>query len=151
MTHRKIREADHAELESIVSLYNLMWIGSKNPIDMKMAESYFAGLQHRPNHFMYVIEEDGRLVGTFLLLIKEDADKEAPEGVLENVAVHPRFRHQGIGTEMVDFAIEKCKLAGCARLIQPTNEKREDAAAFFESKGFARVGYNLVYKLPNDK
>lgn len=150
MTSRRIREADHAELVSIVSLYNLMWVGSKNPVDMKMAEKYFAGVKRRANHVMYVIEEDGRLVGTFLLLIKKTPGKDSCDGVLENVAVHPRFQRRGIGTEMVDFAIEKCRLAGCARLIQPTNEKREGATPFFESKGFSREGYNLVYELTDE-
>lgn len=142
----KIREAVRDELAQIVALYNLMWVGSKNPLDMKMAENFFEGLRKHSNHHMYVAEKDGRVIGSFVLLIEATGDGE-PEGVIENVVVHPRFQGKGVGKEMVRFAVDRCREAGCRRLVQPTSEKRESSAAFYESLGFTQEGYHLVKKI----
>ena len=91
--HVKIREPLREELPKVVTLYNLMWTQSENPLDVRWAESFFETVQKQPSQFMYVAEKDGRIVGAFMLLIRNSQPAGAdPEGVLENVVVHPKFR-----------------------------------------------------------
>jgi GNAT superfamily N-acetyltransferase len=136
----EIRTAKREELSAIVTLYNLMWLGSKSPIDLKVGENVFDQMERR-GQGMYVVDVDGRVVGAFMLLIKG-----REECIAENVVVHPKFQRQGIGKMMMSFVTEKCKEAGCRRLVVSSGEKRERESVrhFYESLGFKRRGYALV-------
>lgn len=150
MSDVKIRQAARDELAAIVQIYNMMWTKSESPLDLKMAENFFYGVERHPNHHMYVADSDGRIVGAFTLLVGEEADDGIREGILENVVVHPKFQHMGVGKGMLSFAIAACKAAHCGRLVQPLSEKRRIPQTFYESHGFRREGYRLVLPLERD-
>jgi len=138
----EIREATRDDLMTVVATYNLMWTDSKSPLDMKMAKNFFDGLERHPNHHMYVATTTGRIVGVFVLMIKDVSSGH--ESVLENVAVHPKFQGQGIGKEILSFVVDRSRKLGCARVIHSSRERRETASGFYEAHGFRRRGFNFV-------
>ncbi len=141
----QIREARREELPAIVTLYNLMWAGSKTPIAIKTGEGIFERMRANPNQRMYVAEVDGRVVGTFMMIVKDHpATGDARDCVVDNVVVHPRFQGKGIGKQMIRFVTEQGKQSGCARLVIAGGERRDDSHAFYESLGFTRKGYGFV-------
>lgn len=139
----EIRVAKREELPKVVTLYNLMWVGKK-PIDIKTGENIFDRMQKR-SQAMYVVTLDGRVVGTFMVLIK--ADDDGLQCVVENVVVHPKYQRRGIGKQVMAFVTEKCKEEGCHRLVVSSSDKRESSAQFYESQGFERRGYSFVKRI----
>jgi GNAT superfamily N-acetyltransferase len=65
---------------------------------------------------------------------------------LENVHVAAALRSRGIGRLMLEWAIERARLQGCARVQLTTNKLRKDAHRFYERLGF--VASHEGMKLP---
>ena len=57
-------------------------------------------------------------------------------GLLENVHVRPDQRGNGIGTQMVQWAISYCREAGCGLVQLTSNKLRLDAHRFYRTLGF---------------
>ena len=128
-----IREARRDELPQIVTLYNLMWSDSENPIDIKTAQSVFDGMS-KGGRWMFVAEVDDRVVGSFMIV----KSGEGRECVLDNVVVHPRYQRQGIGRQIVDFVADRCRREGCRQIVGSIRERHESSRAFWQSMGFER-------------
>ena len=64
---------------------------------------------------------------------------------IEGVRIADRARGQGLGQQMIDWAIDRAKENGC-RIVQLTSNKARDRAiAFYEGLGFenTHVGFNM--------
>ena len=71
------------------------------------------------------------------------AHQGAPSGVVEDVAVLNDLQGKGIGKLMMEFAMEKCKEAGCYKLVLSSNMKRTEAHAFYKSLNFEKHGFSF--------
>ena len=148
MANLDIRPWTLSEITPVVRLYNLMWMGTGTPLDLKMARRFFEGVQKNPDHDMYVAVMEGRIVGVFSLLVDKVGKTECGCRVrLENVAVHPKYRGQGIGKGIIRFVKKRCRDVGCDTVLHATHERRAEANSFYESLGFKREGYYLVLKV----
>ena len=108
------------------------------------AEAIFARMERYPDYHLYVAVFDGKIVGTFALLVMDNLGHlGAPSGLMEDVAVDPECQGQGVGREMVEYAIGICRKKGCYKLALSANLKRERAHAFYESLSLARHGYSF--------
>ena len=67
--------------------------------------------------------------------------------MIESVRVDERFRGQGIGREMMLWAIERAREEGCISIQLTTNSERTDAHRFYESLGFAGSHLGMKLKL----
>lgn len=142
-----IREAAETDLPALVALYNQLG-GAGEAITLQRADSLFSRLREYPDYRVYVAEEAGQLVGTFLLLIYDALGYRArPAGLVEDVVVDQRFRGRGIGGDMMRFAMERCRQAGCYKLVLSSNLNREDAHRFYESLGFRKHGFSFEVEL----
>jgi len=54
------------------------------------------------------------------------------------------MKGQGIGTAMMQFAMEECRKAGCYKLSLSSNLQREAAHRFYEGLGFKKHGFSFV-------
>ena len=146
MANLDIRPAAPDEVTTVVRLYNLMWTGA--PLDLKMGRRFFERVQNSPDHDLYVATSDDRIVGVFSLLIeKTDPPGRRCQVQLDNVAVHPRYRGQGIGRAIIGFVKKRCREAGCERVLHGTRPGQAGASGFYESLGFEHEGHYLVLKL----
>jgi len=50
---------------------------------------------------------------------------------------------EGIGKEMMKFALKICKEKGCYKVSLSSNLKREKAHRFYEGIGFEKHGYSF--------
>ena len=101
-----------------------------------------------PNYDLYVAVTEGQIVGSFALLIMDNlAHMGAPSAVVEDVVVHSKWRGQGIGSQMIRFAMEKAKGEKCYKLALSCSINRDRAHKFYESLGFERHGYSFLVKL----
>ena len=147
MTALEIRPATQADLPAILSLYTEIEMAGP-ATDLAKAERVFERIRHYPDYTVYVAVEDGNIIGTFELLIMDNlAHSGAPSGIVEDVVVHPSRQGQGIGKQMMLFAMEQCRRAGCYKLVLSSNLIRERAHQFYEGLGFKRHGYSFVVSL----
>ena len=138
-----IKQARIRELPDILNLYATA-LDKGSVLTEEQAEILFKKMQTYPNYKVYVAESEGEIVGTFALLIMDNlAHQGTPSGVVEDVVVSTNYQGQGIGKLLMKFAMEKCKEAGCYKLVLSSNIKRKEAHAFYESLDFEKHGFSF--------
>ena len=141
----QIREAGEDDLPGVLRVYAQPGVDDGEVSSEEEARAHFRRFQRYPDYRLYVAEAAGEIVGTFALLIMDNlAHRGAPSGVVEDVAVRPDLHGRGIGRQMMAFARERCREAGCYKMALSSNVKRTAAHAFYESLGFERHGYSFA-------
>ncbi|MGX1131802.1 GNAT superfamily N-acetyltransferase [Streptomyces glaucescens] len=99
-----------------------------------------------PNQHLVVAVREGRVVGTLQLSIIPGLSRRGTiRSIIEAVRIHAEERGSGLGTHLIQWAIEKSRSEGC-RLVQLTSDaSRVDAHRFYERLGFtgSHVGFKL--------
>ena len=140
----EIRPAKRNDLSAILAL--MVDIETDDQVlDLPAAEAIFERMQSYPNYTIYVTVAEGKVIGTFSLLIMDNlAHLGAPSGIVEDVVVHSSWRGQGIGKQMMQFAMQQCQKAGCYKMALSSNLIREQAHRFYDQLGFQRHGYSFI-------
>jgi GNAT superfamily N-acetyltransferase len=100
-----------------------------------------------PNHRLIVAEQGGEVVGTLQISFLPGLPRFGMKrGILENVHIRADQRGSGLGTQMVQWAIERCREAGCGMVQLTSNKVRKDAHRFYVKLGFAQSheGFKLL-------
>lgn len=101
-----------------------------------------------PSHRLIVAERDGDIVGTIhITFIPGLPGLGMKRGLLENVHIRADQRGNGLGSTMVQWAIERCKEAGCGMIQLTSNKTRLDAHRFYEKLGFSKSHEGFKLKL----
>lgn len=91
--------------------------------------------------------QDGRVVGTLqLTLIPGLSRKGATRSIIEAVRIHADARGGGLGSRLIEWAVDQSRREGC-QLVQLTSDaSRTDAHRFYERLGFtaSHVGFKLA-------
>lgn len=106
----------------------------------------FEAIAADPKMLIAVAELDGRVVGTVqLAALPGLSRKGASRGSVEAVRIVSDLRGRGLGAELIDWAVEWCRAAGCGMVQLTTQRDRVDAHRFYERLGWARshFGYKL--------
>lgn len=139
-----IREAEKRDLPGVLALYAQPDLDDGKVLPTIDAERIFDRFARYPDYTLYVAELEGRIVGTFALLIMDNLGHlGAPSAVVEDVAVGPLLHSRGVGRAMMAFAMERAKEKHCYKIVLSSNAKRERAHAFYENIGFERHGYSF--------
>lgn len=143
-----IREADSGDLGSVLALYAQPEVDDGQVLTLEQATAMLGRFRSYPNYKLYVALMGERIVGTFTLLLVENlAHQGAPSGLVEDVVVAVDCHRQGIGKQMMNFALERCREARCYKMALSSNGRRTAAHRFYESLGFVRHGYSFVADL----
>jgi GNAT superfamily N-acetyltransferase len=97
----------------------------------------FDGIDSDPRSRLVVAEASGQIVGTLQLNLLPGLSRRGMlRAQIEAVRVSGSFRGQGLGRQMIEWAVAEARRAGCG-LVQLTSDKRRaDAIRFYESLGF---------------
>jgi len=146
------REAAKADLPQILQIYAQPDIDCGEALALSQAEYMFDRLERYPDYKIYVAVSGSTVVATFALLIMENLGHlGAPSGVIEDVAVDPKWQEQGIGRKMMQYALDICRKKGCYKAVLSANSKRTLAHSFYESLEFERHGYSFCTRFqPKD-
>jgi GNAT superfamily N-acetyltransferase len=143
----QIRAATEADLPSILTLY-LELQGGGPILSVEEAKTIFSKMKSYPDYKLYVAISDGSIIGTFALLIMDNlALMGAPSGILEDVVVQRDWQGKGVGKEMMQFSMDRCRERGCYNLSLSSRSSRENAHQFYEGIGFRRHGYSFAVDL----
>lgn len=143
-----LRDATAADLPAIVAMLADDKLGStrEDPEDLAPYREAFAEVDADPNQRLVVAERDGTLVGTFQLsFIPGVSQRGLKRAMIESVRVATTERGSGLGTEMMRWAIEEARRAGCQQVQLTSNAERPDAHRFYERLGFtdSHEGFKL--------
>lgn len=146
------RVATINDLSSIVRMLADDFLGQQRerPED-PLPESYikaFREIDADPNNELIVAEVGGEVVGTLQLTYTPSISFQGGKRcTVESVRVDEKLRGQGIGREMMLWAIARGKQEGCISMQLTTNNDRTDAHRFYESLGFSKSHAGMKLKL----
>jgi GNAT superfamily N-acetyltransferase len=148
----RMRPATAADLSEIVRMLADDFLGSgREQIDGGFSENYaraFQEIEADPNNELIVAELDGKVVGTFQLTCTPSLSFQGGwRCTVESVRVDSGLRGQGIGREMMLWAIGRAKEKGCVSMQLTTHSERKDAHRFYEQLGFKSTHIGMKLKL----
>ncbi len=123
------RLARRADLPSIVRMLADDDLGSQRErYENPLPESYdsaFEQIENDPNHELIVAERNGEVIGTLHLMFLPSVSFQGEmRAQVESVRVDKRFQSQGIGSEMMKWAVERAKQRG-AHMVQLTTHTQD--------------------------
>ncbi|MDX2595398.1 MULTISPECIES: GNAT family N-acetyltransferase [Streptomyces] len=144
----EIRRATAADVPVIVGMLADDPLGAQRE-SLDDMTPYLAALERLdadPNQHVVVAVREGRVVGTLqLTVIPGLSRKGATRSIIEGVRIHADERGSGLGTQLIEWAVEESRRQEC-RLVQLTSDSsRTDAHRFYERLGFtaSHVGFKL--------
>jgi GNAT superfamily N-acetyltransferase len=135
------RRAVRADVPDIVRLLADDDLGSgRERAESPLPESYyraFEEIDHDPNHELIVAEQNGAVVGTLHLMFLPSLSYQGGlRSQVESVRVGSKHQNRGIGSQLMNYAIERARLRGAHLMQLTSHQSRKDAHRFYERLGF---------------
>jgi len=143
-----IRPATADDVAAIVAMLADDPLGAQreSPDDLTPYLTALERLASDPNQHLVVAVREGRVVGTLQLTVIPGLSRRGTvRSIIEGVRIHADERGSGLGTQLIDWAIDESRRQGC-QLVQLTSDStRTDAHRFYERLGFtaSHVGFKL--------
>ncbi|MGW6487741.1 N-acetyltransferase family protein [Streptomyces sp. NPDC055056] len=149
MADLEIRAAAADDVPAIVAMLADDPLGARreSPDDLTPYLDALKRLSADPNQHLVVAVRESRVVGTLqLTVIPGLSRKGATRSIIEAVRIHADERGSGLGTQLIEWAIDESRRQGC-QLVQLTSDaSRTGAHRFYERLGFeaSHVGFKLA-------
>ena len=149
MSDLEIRPATVGDLSEIVAMLadDPLGAGRESPDDLTPYRAAFQRLADDPNQRLMVAVRADRVVGTLQLTVVPGLSRRgSTRSVVEVVRVHTDERGSGLGTRLIQWAVDESRRQNC-QLVQLTSDAtRTDAHRFYERLGFvaSHVGFKLA-------
>jgi GNAT superfamily N-acetyltransferase len=144
----EVRAAVADDVPAIVGMLADDPLGAQreSPDDLTPYLTALERLATDPNQHLAVAVREGRVVGTLQLTIIPGLSRRgSTRSIIEGVRVHADERGSGLGTQLIEWAIDESRRQNC-QLVQLTSDAtRTDAHRFYERLGFeaSHVGFKL--------
>ncbi|MFI2210423.1 GNAT family N-acetyltransferase [Streptomyces sp. NPDC020141] len=148
MNDLEIRPAAADDIPAIVAMLADDPLGAEreSPGDLTPYSAAFERLADDPHQLLTVAVRGSRVVGTLqLTLVPGLSRRGATRSLIEGVRVHSDERGSGLGTLLIEWAVEESRRRNC-QLVQLTSDaSRVDAHRFYERLGFeaSHIGFKL--------
>tara|TARA_B100000315_G_scaffold242241_1_gene264212 strand:+ start:52 stop:462 length:411 start_codon:yes stop_codon:yes gene_type:complete len=121
----RIRSYQDDDRDEVTSLWRQTFPGEPHNepnavIDAKLAV----------DRLLFVARDQGKIIGTAM------AGYDGHRGWLYSVAVDPDRQRQGIGRQLVDYAVDVLKTKGCVKINLQVRATNAGVVAFYEALGF---------------
>jgi ribosomal protein S18 acetylase RimI-like enzyme len=151
-----IRNARPDELDNVSLLLKVAYQQYENIIRPEAWQSYLEDIMDVRSRLgqadLIVAELDHRLAGSVTLYL--DGSHSFPEAwptgwaMVRLLAVHPEYRHQGIGRALMEECIRRCRQAKVAVIGLHTTEAMDIARQMYERIGFVRFPESDFHPAP---
>ncbi|RDS66654.1 GNAT family N-acetyltransferase [Streptomyces sp. M7] len=144
----EIRPAVAEDVPAIVGMLADDPLGAQreSPDDLTPYLAALERLQGDPHQHVVVAVREGRVVGTLQLTIVPGLSRRgATRSIIEGVRIHADERGSGLGTRLIEWAVDESRRQEC-HLVQLTSDKtRTDAHRFYERLRFtaSHTGFKL--------
>ncbi|MFD6566392.1 GNAT family N-acetyltransferase [Micromonospora profundi] len=139
MSDMIFREASRADLPAVIALLADDVLGkARDFIDVDDAyERAFAAIDADPRNLLIVAEQAGELVGCLQITYVPGLGRHGAErSLIESVRVRSDRRGEGLGRDLMTWAIDQARQRGCALVQLTTDKTRHDAHRFYLGLGF---------------
>ncbi|MFH9723459.1 GNAT family N-acetyltransferase [Streptomyces sp. NPDC017254] len=146
MSDLEIRPATAEDIDAVVAMLADDPLGAQreSPDDLGPYLAAFERLANDPHQRVVVAVREDKVVGTLqLTFIPGLSRRGATRSIIEGVRIHSDERGSGLGTQLIEWAVEESERQDC-RLVQLTSDAtRTDAHRFYERLGFeaSHVGF----------
>ena len=135
------RRATEDDLSAIVQLLADDPLGrGREVLSTNVDECYavaFHAIDADPNQLLVVADQGSTTIGCLQLSFIPGLSRSGMwRGQIEGVRVAASHRARGIGRELLQWAIERCRERGCQLVQLTTDKSRVGAVGFYESLGF---------------
>jgi len=141
MTIREVKKSDYKDL---MQLYNGFVNSDRYS---KHNNDSFEKVRKSNNNFIYVAEDNGKLIGFATFSVRLVIRYPKPIAELDELYVVPTFRRKSVGKMLMYKVLSKAKELNCHRLFIESYYKHEAAHKFYETLGFTNYGYHFIKDL----
>ncbi len=103
-----------------------------------------AALMNPACEFWVARGEDGKIIGFIEFWLMYD------ESHVIDIAVHPDYRRQGLGEELMKFLIEKSSSGGAKKIFLEVRPSNQPAISLYKKMGFIESGRRIKYYKDED-
>lgn len=140
---REIKSDDKIDfIKMCMDFYNTDGVGHSIPVS-NMEKTFNLLMEGLDFAKAYVCEKNNKTVGYILLALTYSNEAGGMVVWLDEIYVKPEFRSQGIGSELIDFVIDKYK-DNAARFRLEITESNMGAKKLYLSKGFTDLSYRQM-------
>lgn len=152
MSKPLFRLATREDLPAIVRMLADDRLGSqREKVTDPLPDSYFQAFEQihtDPNHELCVLEIDGKVEGTaHLIFLPSLSYQGGMRAQIESVRVDSKYRGQGLGTQFIEWILDRAKDRGVHTVQLTTEKSRTDAHRFYEKLGFTASHIGMKLKL----
>lgn len=127
------------ELKKLLSLYKYLHYDDPDANENSKLEEIWTDIFNDFSIYYIVAESDDNVVSTCTLAIIKNLTRNLrPYGLIENVVTHPDYRQKGLGTKVLNKAVEIANKNNCYKVMLMTSSKEEKTLKFYEKAGFER-------------
>jgi ribosomal protein S18 acetylase RimI-like enzyme len=125
--------------------------GAADGAGAELDEAYWAAfgqIESDPRNRLIVAESDGTVAGTLQLTLLPGLSRHGTlRAQIEAVRVAAWTRGQGLGRQMIKWAVAEARRNGCGVVQLTSDKRRTDAIRFYESLGFQATHQGLKLTL----
>jgi glucosamine-phosphate N-acetyltransferase len=139
VTIRKLEEKDlfRGFLTSLDSLKKA------SDLNEDKAKDVFNKIKSNPNHLVFVVILDDKVVGSTTLLIEPKFIHQGGKvGHIEDVVIAKEVQGSGIGEKLINFVLEYAKKNDCYKTILDCSD---DVKPFYEKIGFKKHSNSMRF------
>jgi len=135
------RIATEEELDRVVEMLADDVLGnSREQYEQPLPDSYikaFQAISKDPNNELVVVVLGNEIIGVLQITYTPYITHQGGwRATIEGVRTSSLVRGKGIGSEFIQWAIQRAKERGCHMIQLTTDKKREDALRFYQRLGF---------------
>ena len=148
----RFRKATRTDLAAIIALLADDALGHarevvSDPVDRRYLDAFDA-IEADANQFLAVaVDEKDTVIGCLQVSFIPGLSRLGMlRGQIESVRVAASQRGQGLGAEMIRWAVDICRDRGCQAVQLTSDKRRLDAHRFYEKLGFeaSHEGFKLT-------
>lgn len=144
-----IREARPEDFEAVFALVLELrrHFRSEKPLDGDKVRAIYDRFAASDDHYIYVAETDGKVVGLMTLSMLVSLYEDRPYIVVDELVVAADSRGGGIGRRLLDEAFARAAERDCCEVSLDTEASNEGALRFYRKYGFDHEGVLLEKEL----
>lgn len=150
--HIMFRMAGKEDLDAIVKMLADDVLGKvREQYTNPLPEGYlkaFQAIDADPNNELVVACRENDIIGVMQITFTPYLTHQGSwRATIEGVRTSSSVRGQGVGTQMINWAIERAKERGCSLVQLTTDKQRDDALRFYQKLGFNATHEGMKIKL----
>lgn len=122
----QIRSANSNDLPALIELYQHLAEVDEKP-ETSVAAEIFERFAAYPGSEIIVAENDDSLVATCALIVVPNLTRGGKSfAIIENVVTHCDFRNLGLGKQVLAYAVDAARTAGCYKVMLLTGSQKAE-------------------------